>query len=293
MSILQNELLLNQSQNDDSVQSVYWADNIDFSVKAYGEISESFTTETNIFQDIDHNFIFSLPDINANWNLSQITFNIYNISWNVNASDINLSILDPYGINSIFNTSNHAGWDYNLGVWTGITLNIDKESPTHDNNFEFIISGTFNNTIDVIADASFIRNGINIQYAKFNISDTITLLSESEGWAIKNITFIIQNCYNTLTWQKVNLSVLTNLNITTADGLKYSLHSGDENGNGVLIIDDRIIYPLDNQYLFNVEGNPNIIFDAIIKVEYIQAFYQNEHLETLNISYTQNNIPNG
>jgi hypothetical protein len=272
LSILQNDLILNQSQNDDSVQSVYWSDNIDFSVKAYGEISESFTTETNIFQDIDHNFRFSLPDINANWNVSQITFNIYNISWNVNASDINLSILDPYGINSIFNTSNHAGWDYNLGVWTGITLNIDKESPTHDNNFEFTISGTFDNTIDIIADAYFIRNDINIH---------------------KNITFIIQNCYNTATWEKVNLTTLTNLNISTADGFKYSLQSGDENGNGLLIIDDRIIYPIDNQYLFIVDSNPNIVFDVIIKVEHIQAFYQNMHIETINISYIQENIPNG
>ncbi|MFX1532211.1 MAG: DUF2341 domain-containing protein, partial [Promethearchaeota archaeon] len=293
LSILQNELILNQSQNDDSVQSVYWSDNIDFSVKAYGEISESFTTETSIFQDINNSFRFSLPDINVNWNLSKIIFNIYNISWNANASDINLSILDPYGINSIFNTSNHAGWDYNLGVWTGITLNVDKESPTYDNNFEFIISGTFNNTIDIIADAYFIRNDLNIQYAKFNISDTIALASESEGWVIKNITFIIQNCYNTATWQKVNLSTLTNLNISTADGFKYSLHSGDENGNGVLIIDDKIIYPLDNQYLFSVESNPNVIFDAIIKVEHIQVFYQNKHIETINISYVQENVPNG
>ncbi|MFX0083749.1 MAG: hypothetical protein ACFE94_18515, partial [Candidatus Hodarchaeota archaeon] len=248
---------------------------------------------TNIFQDIDHNFKFSLPDITTNWNLSRITFNIYNISWNANASDINLSILDPYGINNIFNTSNHAGWDYNLGVWTGITINVDKESPTHDNYFEFSISGTFDNTIDIIADAYFIRTGINIQYEKFNISDKITLVSESEGWVIKNITFIIQNCYNTATWEKINLSTLTNLNISTADDFKYSLRSGDENGNGVLIIDDKIIYPIDNQYLFSVESNPNIVFDAIIKVEFIQAFYQNKHIETINISYIQENIPNG
>ncbi|MFX0082020.1 MAG: DUF2341 domain-containing protein, partial [Candidatus Hodarchaeota archaeon] len=293
LNVLKNDLIINQSQNDDSIQSVYWSDNIDLSVKAYGEITESFTTEINIFQSTDHSFRFSLPNIYISWNLSKITFNIYNISWNVNASDINLSILDPFGVNRIFNISNHAGWDYNLGVWTGITLNIDKESPTQDNYFEFIISGTFDNTIDIVADASFIRNGINVQYMKFNISDTISILSESQGWAIKNVSFIIQNCYDTSTWQKVNLSVLTTLNITIADGLRYSLNSGDENGNGVLTIDDRIIYPIDNQYLFVVESNPNIIFNAIIKVEYIQEFYQNNCLETMNISYTQSNVPNG
>ncbi|MFW9773419.1 MAG: DUF2341 domain-containing protein, partial [Candidatus Thorarchaeota archaeon] len=293
LNILENILILNQSQNNNSIQAVYWSDTVDFSLKPYGEISETFTTETNIFQSIDHSFGFTLPDINADWNLTQIKFNIYNISWNVNVSDISLSIIDPYGVNTTFNISNHAGYDYNLGVWTGLNLVINKESPTRDNNFEFIISGTFNNSIDVIADASFVRTGLNVQYMKYNLSDTISLLSESEGWAIKNITFMIQNCYNTLTWQKVNLSTLTNLNISTADGFKYSLYSGDENGNGIVIIDDRTIYSLDNQYLFTIESVPNVIFDAIIKVEYIQAFYQNNRLETLNVSYVIRNILNG
>jgi len=145
----------------------------------------------------------------------------------------------------------------------------------------------------VISEASFIRNGINAQYVKFNVSNTISLLSESEGWVAKNITFIIQNCYNTTTWEKVDLSPLTNLNISTIDGFGYSLSSGDVNGNGILIIDDKILYPLDNQYLFFVESNPNIIFDVIIKVEYIQSYYQNQYLETLNISDIQKNVPNG
>jgi hypothetical protein len=293
LSVQENDLILNQSQNDDSVQSVYWAESVDLSVKAYGEISESFTTGTNIFQSVDHNLRFSLPDIESSWNLTQITFNIYNISWNVNASNINISILDPFGVNSVFNISNHAGWDYNLGVWTGITLNIDKGSPTYDNNFEFSINGTFDNTVDVIADAYLTRTRLNTQYRKYNVSNTISILSESEGWAIKNVSFYIQNCYNTATWQKVNLSTLTNLNITTANGFKYSLNSGDENGNGVLMIDDRIVYPLDNQYLFSIESPLNTIFDVIIKAEYFQEFYQNQYLETLNVSDIQSNIPKG
>ncbi|MFX1457228.1 MAG: DUF2341 domain-containing protein [Promethearchaeota archaeon] len=293
LSVLEMNLILNQSENDDSVQSVYWSDSVDLSVSAYGEISESFSTETSIFQSVDHSFRFSLPDIKERWNLTQITFNIYNISWNANASDINLSILDPFGVNRVFNSSNHAGWDYNLGVWTGITININKESPTNDNFFEFLISGTFNNTIDVIAEASFVRNGINAQYRKYNVTDVISILSQSEGWVMNNITFIIQNCYNTLTWEKVNLSTPTSLNISIANGFKYSLNSGDENGNGVLSIDDTIIYPLDNQFVFNVESAPNTIFDVIIKVEYVQLFYQNQYLETLNISDIQENIPNG
>ncbi|MFX1428260.1 MAG: DUF2341 domain-containing protein, partial [Promethearchaeota archaeon] len=197
LNILKNNLILNQSENDDSINSVYWSDNIDLSLKAYGEISESFTSEIAIFQSIDHNFSFFLSNINTNWNLSQIAFNIYNISWNVNASDIYLSIQDPYGTNSIFNTSNHLGWDYNLGIWTGITIDLDKTSPTNDNNFEFVISGTFNGTIDVIAEASFIRNNFNVQYYQYNVSESISILSASEGWAMKNVTFLIQNCYYT------------------------------------------------------------------------------------------------
>jgi len=293
LNILENNLILNQSQNDDSIQYVYWSDSIDFSVKPYGKISESFTIESSIFQNMDHSFRFSLPSINTNWNLTQITFNIYNISWNVNASDISLFILDPFGTNRIFNISNHLGSDYNLGLWTGITINLNKGSPTNDNNFEFFISGTFDGAIDVITDASFIRNGINAQYVKFNISHTISLLSESEGWAIKNVTFLIQNCYNTTTWEKVDLSPLTNLNISTIDSFEYSLNYGDVDGNGILNIDDKTLYPLDNQYLFFVESNPDIIFDTIINVEYFQNFYQNQYLETLNITNIQNNISNG
>ncbi|MFX0031026.1 MAG: hypothetical protein ACFE8B_17560, partial [Candidatus Hermodarchaeota archaeon] len=293
LNILKNNLVLNQSENDDSIPSVYWSDNIDLSLKAYGEISESFTNEIEIFQNIDHSFTFFLSNINTNWNLSQIAFNIYNISWNVNASDISLSIIDPYGINKIFNTSNHAGWDYNLGIWTGITIDLNKRSPTGDNSFEFIINGTFEGTIDVIAEASFIRNNINLQCYQYNVSDSISILSASEGWAMKNVSFIIQNCYNTSSWEKVDLTPLTNLNITTLDGFRYSLISGDSNGNGELIIDDRIIYPVGNQFLFNVESSSNIIFDVIIKAEFIQIFYQNQYLETLNVSSIIQNIPNG
>ena len=77
LNILKNNLRLNQSQNDNSPQSVYWQDNIDLSVKPYGIISESFTLDYNIYNYIDHTFEFSIPEIKDHWNLSQITFNIY------------------------------------------------------------------------------------------------------------------------------------------------------------------------------------------------------------------------
>ncbi|MHA2120212.1 MAG: DUF2341 domain-containing protein [Promethearchaeota archaeon] len=293
LNVLKKDIILNQSQNDDSIQSVYWAESLDLSVKPYGEISESFTSGTSIFQNIDHSFRFSLPDLNTNWNLSQIVLNIYNISWNVNASAISLSILNPYGVNTIFNTSNHAGWDYNLGVWEGITLNLNKGSPSSNNYFEFSISGTFDNTIDVIADAYFIRDHIEAQYVKYNNTNSISILSELDGWAIKNISFYIQNCYNTATWQKVDLSTLTNLNISTVEGVKYSLYSGNVDGTGVVFMDDKLFYPKDNQFRFFIESISSIMFDVVIKVEYVQVFYQNLYLETLNITNHQHNIANG
>ncbi len=287
--LLENELILNQSQNDDSPQSVYWQESTNVSVIPYGKISEDFTIEYKLYDKINPaTFKFSIPDISSDWNLSQITFNLYNIAWNAESDDINITIaMSDYGILKVINTINHSGHNYALGTWTGIELNIDKRSPTSDNKFEFTIGGTFDGTIDIIADALFIRDKINVQYRRFNITEAMSLLTEAEGWAIKNVTFEIYNCYNTSNWSQINpLSV--NLNISTNEGIKYSLDSGSP-GYGKLIIDDRIIYPLDNQFLFTVENSPNIMFDVIIKVEYIQEFYQNLYLETINLSKTELN----
>jgi len=288
-----NNLILNQSENDDSIQSVYWLDSVNMSVKSYGKISEAFTYEDFIFKNVDQTFKFSISDIKNVWNLSKITFNIYNISWNVNISKINITIEDPYNKSYTFNSSNHSGWDYDLGTWTGITLFLNKESPTNDNSFKFTFGGSFDDTIDIIANSYFIRDSINIQYSKFNITDEISIFTEREGWAIKNITFQIQNCYDTSTWQIVNLSSLNDLNITTNEGFKYNLDQGYPNGTGILTIDDRIIYPLNNRFLFIIENSSKIVFDAIIKVDYIQEFYQNQYIETLNSSIKKNGIING
>ena len=288
--LFENELILNQSQNDDSSQSVYWQESVEMSVKPYGKISEYSTFEYNIYNMIyDTPFKFSIPDISNDWNLSQITFNIYNISWNAPPDDINITIaVNDYGILEVFNISNHNGHDYALGTWTGIEINIDKSSPTGDNSFEFTIGGTFDGTIDIIADALFIRDKINVQYSRFNITETISLLTAAEGWAIRNITFEIYNCYNTSNWIPINPLSDINLNISTNEGIKYALDSGSS-GYGKLIIDDRIIYPLDNQFLFTVESNPDVMFDVIIKVEYIQEFFQNHYLESIYISKTEHN----
>ena len=291
--LLKNELILNQSENDDSLQSVYWQEITNISVKPYGKNSEDFTIEYNIYDNLDHTIKFSIPDISNDWNLSQITFNIYNISWNVPKSNINITIVDPYGSFNMFHYGNHSGHNHGLGTWTGIMLNLDKSSPTNNNSFEFIIGGSFDGTIDIIADATFIRDKINVQYSRFNITESIPLLTAVEGWAIKNITFEIYNCYNISTWQEIDLTTKTNLNITTNEGIKYSLDYGFSDGTGVLTIDDRVIYPLSDQSLFTVESEANVTFDAIISVEYIQEFFQNQYLEIINLSKTEYNFNKG
>ncbi|MCK4284663.1 MAG: DUF2341 domain-containing protein [Candidatus Lokiarchaeota archaeon] len=292
--LLENELILNQSQNDDSPISVYWEEDVNMSVTPYGKISEDFTLEYNIYNKINPaTFKFSIPDISNDWNLSKITFNLYDISWNALSDDINITIeVSDYGIFKVFNTSNHNGHNYALNTWTGIEFNLNKNSPTGDNNFEFVIGGTFAGTIDIIADASFIRDKINIQYERFNITDAISLLEAAEGWAIKNITFELYNCYNTSSWSLIDPLSEGNLNISTNEGIKYALDSGSS-GFGSLIIEDRIIYPLENQFLFTVESPPEIMFDVTIKVEYIQEFYQNHFLEIVNSSKTEHSFSNG
>ncbi|MFW9972203.1 MAG: DUF2341 domain-containing protein, partial [Candidatus Odinarchaeota archaeon] len=293
LNILENEVELNQSNNDDSDIPAYWLESANMTLNSYGSNSETLTVENLLFQSITHEFDFLISDIETHWNLSAIVLNLYDISWNVGVSEINITIEDPFGVFYSFNSTTHFGWDYAQGTWTGIILNLNRASRTKDNNFEFIINGTFDGTIDIIADAYFIRDAINVQYSQFNISSGISLLTEVEGWVISNVTFEIFECYNSSDWSVVDLSSLTNLNITTNEGFTYSLDYGYPDGTGTLIIDDKMIYPIGNQFLFTVESDPNIIFNAIIKVEYVQGFYKNQFLETLNRTTTEQGITNG
>ncbi|MFW9902105.1 MAG: DUF2341 domain-containing protein, partial [Candidatus Thorarchaeota archaeon] len=297
LNILQNDLVLNQSQNDDSIQNTYWSESLNMSVKPYGEISERFTMEDDIFQNRDTSFRLLIPDLGNDWNLSRVVFNIYNITFGVPEGDISLNITDDYGVKHIFNSGNseyyYSGqWGTN-GRWSNLEVIMNNNSLMGDNTFNFLIEGTFVGEIDIVYEAYFIRDKISIQFSKFNITDTINIFTEIEGWAIQSITFDIYNCYYTSNWSKVDLSTLTNLNISTNEGFEYSLDSGDIDGNGRLTIDDRIIYPFDNQFLFKIEDNTNIIFDTDISVEYIQGFYKNQYLETYNVSKQENDIING
>ncbi|MFX1234568.1 MAG: hypothetical protein ACFFBY_08410, partial [Promethearchaeota archaeon] len=293
LDILNNDLELNQSENVDSDQSVYWLETANMTLSSYGSNSEMLTIENALFQNINHEFDFLISDLETHWNLSKIILNLYNISWNVGISDINITVEDPFGNFYMFHSSNHSGWDYLGRTWKGITLNINKASLTHNNIFEFIIGGSFDSPIDIIADAYFIRDSINVQYSKFNVSNEISLLTEVEGWTIDNITFEIFECYNTSNWSVVDLSSLSILNISTNEGFIYALDHGYTNGTGSLTIDDRQIYSIGNQFVFTIESQPYIIFNAIIYVEYVQGFYQNLRLETFNLTIVEPGITNG
>ncbi|MHA1913418.1 MAG: DUF2341 domain-containing protein [Promethearchaeota archaeon] len=293
LDVSQRELVLNQSDNNDAVASVYWLENVNMTLNSYGIDSEILTLENALFQNINHEFNFIISDIQQQWNLSTIEFNIYGISWNTDISNINITIEDPYGeFYYVFTNSTHTGWDYTQGTWTGITLDLNRASRNNDNNFGFIIGGTFDGTVDIVANAYFIRDSLNVQYSKYNISKEISLLTETEGWTISNVTFEISDCYNTSNWNKIDLNI-TNLNITTNEGFKYPLDFGYSDGTGILTIDDRIINPIGNQFLFSIESYPDVIFNVIIKIEYIQGFYKNLILETFNLTKSEQGISNG
>ena len=192
----------------------------------------------------------------------------------------------------MFHPSNHSGYNYLLGYWEKLVIVINKLSPTQDNNFEFSIGGSFTGTVDVIADAEFIRNQIDAEYLKYNVSNSLSIISEAEGWAIKQIKFDIFNCRENGTWNEIDPLNAAHLNITTNEGFLYSLDDGFANGTGSLTITDRTIYPISGEYLFYIESTLNIMFNVIIHVEFIQEFYRSLYLEGLNSSITIHNVLN-
>ena len=289
LNVLKNDLILNESKNDDSAQNIYWLEYINMSVKPYGKITESFTLQDSTLECNNQAFNVTLHNISNSWNLSIVTFNMQDISWNVNESDIYVKITDPYFNNWIFNISNFTYYDYDKGECV-VTLELNVSSPTYDNNFNFNISGSFNGPIDIIAENYFIRDKIEVKYSKFNVKDKLTIINEAEGWVIKNITFEISNFYNISSGELID-PILAIDYITTNEGFKYTLDSS-EIGKGKLSISNITIYPIDNHFSFFVHSNTDIIFDVVVDVDYIQYFYQNQYLESFNSSITVLNFDN-
>jgi hypothetical protein len=296
LKIQKIDLILNQTENNDSIQQDYWLESIDLSVKPYGEISEEMIIEDAIFQDVDHSFTFVVPDISSDWNLSRIIFNIYNITWNVAESDINITIIDPNNDFWMWHKTNATvlGSQYNYlqGWWKGITLDLDIRSLTGNNIFTFTMGGSFDDTIDIIAYSWFLRDKINVEYRQFNVTDAISILSDGNGWIIKNITFDIYNCYNTSDWNFINdiTSVITQLK--TNEGYNYTLEYLG-NGKARVSIDNITIYPVDDQFFFDIITSSDIMFDVNITVEYYQGFYWHQNLENISITVIKPGVSNG
>jgi len=290
LSITKNDIELNQSENNDSLQTVYWLESVNMSVKPYGKIDENLIMTSTIFKDNDNNFKFSIPDISTDWNISQLIINIYNATFSEPPGSVNITITDDYDVKHFFDHT-HPGHDVAGETWENLVVPLNIESPTNNNSFTFNITGTFTGVFDVIAEASFLRDNINVEYSKFNVSDTIIIPSDGNGWAIKNITFVISNCRNS-TWDLINPANFIE-NITTYEGHKYDFTIGDGFGNGYLSINDRIIYPIDDQFLFSIGNTSDITFDVIIKVEYLQYFYQNMYLENFNLSKSEQGFSSG
>ncbi|MFW9782942.1 MAG: DUF2341 domain-containing protein, partial [Candidatus Heimdallarchaeota archaeon] len=289
LNVLENDLFLNQSENNDSPQNVYWLETVNMSVSSYGENSESFTLEDSLFQGNNQAFDVIIQDITNSWNLSSLTLNIQEISWTTSESNIYINITDPYLNIWKYDISNFSYYDYNRGECV-ITLNLNKASPIFNNTFGFNITGSFNGSIDITAESCFIRDKLEAQYSKFNVTEMICIINEAEGWAIKNITFDISNFYNVSSGQLIDPGTAIDY-ISTIEGFKYTLDSS-ELGKGTLSISNMTIYPFDNQFLFRIYSNTDIRFDVVINVEYIQYFYQNEYLEAFNSSTVIQNYDN-
>ncbi len=295
LQIQKIDLILNQTENDDSLQEDFWLENIDLSVKPYGEISEEILIEDTIFQDVDHSFSFVVPEISSDWNLSRITFNIYNISWNIAEDDINITIVDPNNEFWMWHETNATvlGSQYNYlqGWWKGITLDLDTCSPTGDNLFNFTIGGSFDSTVDIVAYSWFLRDKVNVEYSQFNVTDDISIISDENGWVIKNITFTLYNCRNITDWSLID-PITAISKISTNDGYNYTFSSHGI-GTGKIIIDNITIYPVDNQFLFDIIKSLAIMFDVNITVEYYQGFYWYQRLENISIRVIERGVSNG
>ncbi len=295
LNVLNNEMKLNQSDNDDSELTTYWLESINMTVKPYGKNSESFIIEDSIHKETDGSFEFSIPDLATDWNLSQVIFNIENVQHGLN-DYIYISITDPYGSKKTWDKNHGSNYYYHSptatnGTWKDLIVNLNNlGSPTNDNNFKFKIEGNFTGTVDITAEAKFIRDKITVEYRQFNVTDSISIPSDGNGWAINNITFELTDCYNPSSWILVNpLTVIDN--IETNEGHNYTLDSGGA-GTGLLTIDNITIYALGSQFVFTIHNSSNIMFDVLVKVEYIQEFYQNDFLEIYNMTKGQQSFVN-
>ncbi|MBD3353026.1 MAG: hypothetical protein GF364_16215 [Candidatus Lokiarchaeota archaeon] len=295
--VAENDILVNQSQNNNSAIETYWDEDVSMSVKAYGQYDEFMTVEGTIYESNNYDFRFSIPDIENVWNLTEITFDIDDISWTEGSANAYILITDPWGETYNFTQSNSTlqvypgddpGYCYNM-IIPG--ENLIKSSPTGDNQFNFSFYGTYDNAVDITAEARFVRDQVDVYYRTFNVSDLISIPYDEHGWAIKRICFDIYNFKNTSDWSvidpsTVDLKIRANQNYTATSRFTYDLLTSSS-GTGQIIIDNATLYP-DENLLFDfsiLSSDPNVMFDVDIDIDYIQ--YYNEYSIINNYTITQ------
>jgi hypothetical protein len=303
LTVEKNELTLNQSENDDSLTSTYWNDDINMSVKPYGLHTESFTIEDTIYENDNYNFQISIPDAENVWNLTEIKFDIYNWSGiGIFDTDQELNITDPWGTKHLFDDDdglNWAGEGNPNSYWSDVVISSENLNKNiRDNIFDFIIEGTFNYSINITAQAKFVRDRIDAQYTKTNITDSISIPYDGNGWVINNITFNIYNCKDSSDWSDVDpgvedLKILAHQNFTSTDIFTYSvINSGS--GYGQVILDNVSLYPYNGAFDFSIiSNNDDLIFDTNMSIEYIQYFYEYYQLENATVIKSTDGINNG
>ncbi|MFW9951506.1 MAG: hypothetical protein ACFFKA_15425, partial [Candidatus Thorarchaeota archaeon] len=287
---------INESHNDDSPIDIYWLDTANISLASYGEDQEEILFSDSIWIESDNTFMFSIPSITATWNLTSIRFTLKDITFGVSQSNIYVNITDPNGIVHSWDDNDgnfyYASGDPGNGSWSNLEIEVNRKSENVNNNFDFIIEGTFTGTFQVIADAIFSRDNLKVNYYQFNVSNFIKVPYVLTGWAIKNITFELYNCYNPINWGLINPAMIIQ-NITTNENyIGYYIYDA-QLGSGKININNSVIYPINGFYSFYLGNTSSIIFDLKISIEYYQKFYKNVFLEIINITKVVDDFQDG
>lgn len=294
-----NEMLLNQSQNNESLIETYWDEDVDMSVSAYGQYDELLLIEDTILINESNSFQFSIPDAENVWNLTEITFDISNYAGIGGSAEQRLYITDPWGKLHTFDQNdglNYFGDGDTRSVWTDVAIpSEDLNDFIEENDFNFIFNGTFSGTINITAEAKFVRHKVEIQMTHLNITDSINVTYGGNGWAMKNITFNIFNCKDTSDWSdvdpgNVNLQIRAHQNFTATDRFTYSMTTSAL-GTGKIVIDNITLYPLNDLFSFSViSDDPNIMFDVNLSIDYIQYFYEYYNLDNATVTKSEDGV---
>ncbi|TFF88968.1 MAG: LamG domain-containing protein, partial [Promethearchaeota archaeon] len=275
-------LILNESLAGENPSEIYWRETANFSLSPYGIDSESFSLEHKINLIDENYFEFYISEPSSDWNISLIKFDIHNITFGAPEENINLTIVDPYGMKHNWDKSNasyyYESGDPGNGRWNDLWINLYKSSLLTGNNFNFTIYGTFINSIDIDVESTFIRDKINIQYYLNNVTSDVHIPYDENGWIIRSINFQFYNCFETNTWTEIDPSNYIN-NISTIEGVVIEEFYNNYSGGGSIRLDNTFIFPRAVEFIFIIGNMSNIIFDLILDIEFVKKMEINPILE--------------